>query len=90
MTTVYRRNPRIDESPLQDEVMLYDNEKSQFYVMNPTMAHVWQQCDGERGVADIMASLPDHFSGAGDQPVQDHVDAAIRELASLDLIEAVR
>ncbi|CAM3110498.1 hypothetical protein SPAN111604_04235 [Sphingomonas antarctica] len=88
--TIYRRNPRIDESPLQDEIMLYDNEKSQFYVMNSTMAHVWQHCDGERGVEEIAATLPGHFSGAETHPVREEMDAAIRELLSLDLIEAVR
>ena len=53
-----RRNPKIEEAPLQGELMLFDPVTSKFFVMNRTMAFLWRQCDGERALSAIVDRLP--------------------------------
>jgi len=82
----WRRNPKVEEAPLQGEVMLFDPESSKFFVLNRTMAFVWQQCDGERPVSAIVANLVEAFGDVDAATAQADVRQALEELASLQLI----
>jgi hypothetical protein len=81
-----RRNPAIEEAPLQTELMLFDPVQSKFFVLNPTMALVWKGCDGVASLADIAARLTEEFSGVELDVARRDVDAAAAELATLGLL----
>lgn len=90
MTTVdvrtLRRNPAVEEAPLQGEMMLFDAATSKFFVLNPTMAVTWQACDGSHSVEQIAEELSAKFSGIGaDQAIAD-VSKAVEELRGLGLL----
>jgi len=87
MTDCYKRNERIEESPLQRDLMLYDPEKSQFFVLNATMAYLWKHCDGSKKLDDIIANMPANFDGVDPARASDEARAAIMELKALGLVE---
>ncbi len=86
MPELYRRNPKVEESPLQSDLMLFDPVKSQFFVLNPTMAYLWRNCDGEKNLDAVLQSVPDEFSEADPQRVATEMKAALDELVSLGLV----
>lgn len=87
MADCYKRNGRIEESPLQRDLMLYDPEKSQFFVLNATMAFLWKHCDGSRKLDDIIADMPASFEGVDPSRASHEARAAIEELKTLGLVE---
>ena len=86
MTGHYRRNPKIEESPLQGDLMLFDPAKSQFFVLNPTMAYLWRSCDGQRSFDRIVESVPDAFAETKGRHVASEMKAALDELVAHGLV----
>ena len=70
MSVTYRRNPTVEEAPLQADLMLFDPQKSQFFVLNPTMAYLWRNCDGTKTLDTIVESIRDDFAEAQEVPVE--------------------
>ena len=89
MSDRYRRNEKIEESPLQRDLMLYDPEKSQFFVLNATMAYLWKHCDGGKTLDSILADMPANFAGVEPSRAAQDLRAALAELIALGLVEAV-
>jgi hypothetical protein len=58
---VEHRNPqtRADLSvyPLDDELVVYDPENGESYILNPTGRLVWERCDGRRTSGDIAREI---------------------------------
>jgi hypothetical protein len=88
MESVYRRNPKVEEAPLQTDLMLFDAEKSQFFVLNPTMAVVWRNCDGSKTFDHLIESIRDGFGDIDDVPVETEMRQALAKLVDLGLITA--
>lgn len=85
-TREIRRNPKIEEAPLQGELMLFDPASSRFFVLNRTMAYVWRRCEGEltwRGLVDGLAA---EFSGVEPQAAEADLRRAVDELLGLGLV----
>ena len=85
-TKQMRRNPAIEEAPLQDDLMLFDPAQSKFFVLNPTMAFVWKTCDGGTSLGDIATRLTEEFDGVDLEIALRDVHAAATELATLGLL----
>jgi hypothetical protein len=83
----YRRNPKIEEAPLQGELMLFDPPSGRFFVLNPTMAFVWRRCDGATSVERIVADLGSEFAAVSPAAASADVSDALAELSSLGLVE---
>jgi hypothetical protein len=86
MAELYQRNPKVEEAPLGAELMLFDPVKSQFYVLNQTMAYLWRNCDGSKSFERIVEAVPRLFADADDKPVASEMKAALDELLSLGMI----
>jgi len=86
MAELYRRNPKIEESPLQGDLMLFDPVKSQFFVLNPTMAYLWRNCDGERSFERIIEAVPQTFAETDGRQVAVEMRAALHELVAHGLV----
>ena len=86
MPELYRRNPKVEESPLQGDLMLFDPVRSQFFVLNPTMAYLWRNCDGQKNLDAVLQSVPNEFSEADPQRVATEMKTALDELVSLGLV----
>ncbi len=85
-TRTFRRNPQVEESPLQGELMLFEPEKGRFFVLNRTMAHLWQNCAGSKSLDAIVASVPEAFSMAPREQVEVDMLQALEELIRLGLV----
>jgi hypothetical protein len=86
MDTSLRRNPRIEEAPLQGELMLFDPETSRFFVLNRTMAYVWRHCDGELAWSRLVEGLSEEFSGVPGPAAEEDLRRAVDELRGLGLV----
>jgi hypothetical protein len=86
MTECYRRNLAIEEAPLGGDLMLFDPVKSQFFVLNSTMAYLWRNCDGEKSFDRIVKSVPGAFAEANAYPVETEMKAALDELLALGMV----
>ena len=81
-----KRNPKIEEAPLQGELMLFDPASSKFFVMNPTMAFLWRQCDGRTSLRTMVERLPTAFSGVDRVSAEAELRSALNELIDLGLV----
>jgi hypothetical protein len=85
-TTSLRRNPKIEEAPLQGELMLFDPTSSKFFVMNPTMAFLWRKCDGGQPLSAIVESLSSEFTDVDSIVAEAELRKALDELVALGLL----
>ena len=86
MEAIYRRNPKIEEAPLQNDLMLFDPVKSQFFVLNRTMAFLWRHCDGTKSVGTMVESIRNEFAGVDGVPVETEMHEALARLVDLGLV----
>jgi hypothetical protein len=86
MTDVYQRNTKVEEAPLGADLMLFDPVKSQFFVLNSTMAYLWRNCDGEKSLERIVESIPSEFAEVDTHPVASELKAALDELLALGMV----
>ncbi len=80
-----RRNPVLEEAPLQDELMLFNPVNSNFYVLNPTMAMTWKRIGSDTSVQQIATEIQSHFSGVTQEDAQSDVRKALQDLVVLGL-----
>lgn len=80
------RNPRIEEAPLQSELMLFDPVSSQFFVLNGTMAYIWRKCDGSTPVERIAQGLAVEFDGVDSRAADRDVRDAVEDLLTKGLL----
>jgi hypothetical protein len=81
-----RRNPNVEEAPLQGELMIFDPQSSLFFVLNRTMTFVWRRCDGTHGIAEMVDELRSEFSEIDRETAEGDLKKALGELASLGLV----
>ena len=85
MPVVPAKNPRIEEAPLQTELMLFDPETAKFFVLNSTMAFLWKNADGARSVDELSRMMAASFREADAQRVGADVTRAAGEMRDLGL-----
>lgn len=83
---MYQRNHQVEEAPLQSELMLYNPTSSQFYMLNPTMAHLWRSCASAQPLESLIESVVAEFEGADRAAVETDVRDAVGQLTSLGLL----
>lgn len=83
---MYQRNPQVEEAPLQSELMLYNPSTAQFYMLNPTMAHIWRSCESAQPLEALVSAVKAGFEGADGAEVEADVRKAVDELVSLGLL----
>jgi hypothetical protein len=89
MVLSLRKNPGIEEAPLQGELMLFDPSNSKFFVLNRTMAFVWRNCDGEISTSDILHAMSAEFAEFDPVAAESDLVGAVEELRSRGLISTV-
>ena len=80
------RNPKIEEAPLQGELMLFNPDSSQFYVLNGTMAFIWRRCDGQQSIDEMIDVMEAEFDGVDRTAAAVDLDRAVVELKNLGLL----
>ena len=83
---MYLRTATVEEAPLQSELMLFNPSTAQFYMLNPTMAHIWRSCESAQSLDALVGSVKDGFDGADGAGIESDVRKAVDELVSLGLL----
>lgn len=81
-----RRNPKIEEAPLEKELMLFDPESSRFFVLNRTMAFVWRSWEENPTPAAIAQRLSVEFEGVDPVAAEADVRGALEDMISKGLL----
>jgi hypothetical protein len=69
---------------LDDELLIYDTKEDKAHCLNPGMWAVWEQCDGESSLLEIL----DKLQKKNDRRLTiDHVRLAIKQLLNAQLLE---
>ncbi len=82
----FSRKAGVEVAPLAGESMLFDAATGQFFVLNRTMAFLWERCDGKTGLEDTAAALATAYAGVTDATARADVEAAVEELLRLGLL----
>lgn len=69
---------------LRDETLVYDPKTHQAHCLNPIAAMIWQSCDGETSVTEIVRRLSSHYEASIDERVVLH---ALEQLKAAHLVE---
>ena len=85
-TRTLRRNPKIEEAPLEKELMLFDPVSSRFFVLNGTMAFIWRSWREDWTPAEIVDRLAIEFDGVDPTAARADVDRALDDLISNGLL----
>ena len=80
------RNPKTELARMNDEAMLFDPEKSQFFQLNPTAAFVWDQLAQPSTVQGLADQLSKRFEGALASEVERDVDKLVEQMLAHRLI----
>jgi hypothetical protein len=83
--SLLRRTAKVEEAPLQGELLLFDPASSRFFLLNQTMAFVWRNGEG-KGADALVAEMVGAFEGAAEDLVREDVKKAVAELESLGLM----
>ena len=81
-----RRNPRIEEAPLEKELMLFDPDTSRFFVLNRTMAFIWRCWEEKLTPAAIVQRLSVEFEGVDPAAAEEDVRGALEDMISKGLL----
>lgn len=76
---VYIQTPGCLLEQMDEDSLLFNPETATTLHLNPSSALVWQLCDGERSMAQLIAELAAQFPGQAVQ-IPDDVAAAVDEL----------
>lgn len=89
-STRYMRNPDVVLREEDDDGgLLFNPDTNQIKVINPTGLFIWERCDGERDLTEIVETLQEAFDDApGDQVTQD-VQEFMEEMVNTGYIGTV-
>ena len=65
------RNPALRAELMDGELLLYDPSGSRIIQLNATAALIWQLCDGQRNVEEIVSLLQVAYPEQADMIAQD-------------------
>jgi hypothetical protein len=87
VTRSRRRTEEIVERGLDGELVVYDLERQQVHILNPTAAAVWYLWDGDHTPATIASTLAEYFPESRDV-IQEDVENILQSFALEGLLEA--
>jgi PqqD family protein of HPr-rel-A system len=90
LDAVPTRRPGLLCEILDDEAVFYDPAHHAMHFLNATAAFIWQCCDGETALADIVQRVESHFDvgepGPERERLPDQVAQALNQLEESGLI----
>ena len=74
---------------MKDETVLFNPGNNKFCVLNRTAALIWGWLESPRSEEDIVQALGERFRNAPRAQIESDVQAALRELRSIDCVVSV-
>ena len=85
-TTIPQRNDiYIIEKIMDDEIVLYNKTNHNIHNLNRTAAILWNLCDGEMTIEEMIKYLLDNFKGSK-KTIEDDVAKTLEEMENVYLI----
>lgn len=69
--------------------VLEDRSNQQLHRLNPTALAIWELCDGDTTVPEMVAAVSDLFAAASVEQLQRDVVGVLRQLTTAGLVEWV-
>lgn len=88
--TSYRRSPAVDETVVDDRVVLYHRVSGAAIVLNPTASILWKELSTDRNCGALEQTLIDRFPRVERSRIEADVRLCLVDLASHQLISAQR
>ena len=90
---IYRKDDSIVSRRIEDEVILVPIRQSvadmeSIYTLNEVGAHIWEQIDGRRTMAEILALVVEEFEVTGEEARKD-LEEFISQLSAIGAITEV-
>ena len=80
-----RNDINIIEKIMDDEVVLYNKTNHNIHNLNRTAAILWNLCDGEMTIEEMIKYLHDNFNGSK-KTIEDDVMKNLEEMENVNLI----
>jgi len=81
------REPGIIVQDVGDETVLYSAERKAIHILNPTAKRIWELCDGEHTLADIVKALRASFFIADEHDVMGGIQRTLKVFADKGLLQ---
>jgi hypothetical protein len=85
----FRHNPNTDTASLNEEAMLFDPEKSQFFHLNVTASFLWSQLAEPSSAEQLAREVCKSFDGAGFADALRDVEEMLKQMLAHGLIIAI-
>ena len=85
---IYARAPECLLEDMDGELLLYNPTTATTLHLNDSSAVIWELCDGERSVGDIVGALQEVFPKQAEQITAD-VDQVITDLLQKSVLQEV-
>lgn len=85
----FKQNEDVHSTVLEGESVLLNLSTGRYYTLNAVGSIVWDQCTGERSLADILTVICDRFNVTTQQVEDDLVDL-VAQLTEEKLIQTER
>lgn len=80
-----RANTEFSLEEIDDELLLYHPAKTKAVYLNETAALVWQLCNNERSVAEIVSLLEENYPES--ETIRSDVEHTLQQLADNGAVE---
>ena len=82
----FRRNPRIETAPLDDDLILFDPSSSKFLILNGTSSYLWERLSEPQTAEGLARSVCERFSGIELNKALSDVTEMIEQMISHELV----
>lgn len=83
---MFKRNPKTEMASLNEEAMLFDAEKSQFFHLNQTASFLWSQLSEPSTAEQLAGELCKSFDGVGLSDALRDVQETLGQMLSQGII----
>lgn len=70
-----------------DEAMLYQPDRDELHVLNPTAQLIWELCDGSHSVNDMVGAVRSRFAAPPEVNILVDVERTVAEFREKQLLE---
>jgi len=86
MGQLYRRNPKVEQAPLNEQAILFDPDANRFLVLNQTSALLWDQLTEARTPEHLAEQVCSSFAGIDFPAALRDVETVLELMISQELV----
>jgi len=86
MGQLYRRNPKVEHAPLNEQAILFDPDASRFLVLNQTSALLWEHLSEARTPQHLAEQVCSSFAGIDFPAALQDVETVLKQMVSQELV----